>query len=77
MTIQRMRFTCCINKAPDAHSEYVIIIAVPREQWLREGASVFAYVYTAWPIDTRAQVRRYDMSTDLSMQKMNTWRQAA
>jgi len=72
-----MRFLCCINKAPDAHSEYVILIAVSRQQWLHEGATVFAYMYIAWPIDTSAQVRRYDMSTDLSMQKMITWRQSA
>jgi hypothetical protein len=32
--IQRMRFACWITKATDTHSEYVILIAFPRQQWL-------------------------------------------
>ena len=34
--IRRMRFACEITKATDTHSEYVILIAFPRQQWLRE-----------------------------------------
>jgi hypothetical protein len=37
--IRRMRFACWISKATDTHSEYVIHIAIPRQQWLRERAS--------------------------------------
>jgi len=33
---QRMRFICWMTKATDTHSEYVILIAFPRQQWLRE-----------------------------------------
>ena len=33
MTIWRMRFACWITKATDTHSEYVILFAVPRQQW--------------------------------------------
>jgi hypothetical protein len=40
MAIRRMRFACWITKATDTHSEYVILIAFPRQQWLRERASV-------------------------------------
>jgi hypothetical protein len=29
-----------ITKTTDTHSEYVILIAFPREQWLRERASM-------------------------------------
>jgi hypothetical protein len=36
--IRRMRFACWITKATDTHSEYVILIAFPRQQWLRERA---------------------------------------
>jgi hypothetical protein len=36
--IQRMRFACWMTKAADTHSEYVILIAFPRQQWLRERA---------------------------------------
>jgi hypothetical protein len=38
--IWRMRFACWITKATDTHSECVIPIAFPRQQWLRERASI-------------------------------------
>jgi hypothetical protein len=38
--IQRMRFACWITKATGTHSEYVILLAFARQQWLRERASV-------------------------------------
>jgi hypothetical protein len=37
--IGRMRFLCWINKATDTQSKYVMLIAFPRQQWLRESAS--------------------------------------
>jgi len=36
---RRMRFACWIIKATDTHVEYVILIALLRQQWFREGAS--------------------------------------
>jgi hypothetical protein len=45
--IRRMRFACCITKATDTHSEYVILIAFPRQQWLRESASMLLYMHIA------------------------------
>jgi hypothetical protein len=36
MTIWRMRIACWIRKAASTHSEYLIIIAFPLQQWLRE-----------------------------------------
>jgi hypothetical protein len=52
--IRRMRTACWITKATDTHSEYVTYIAFPRQQWLRERASILClytrclscYVYT-------------------------------
>ena len=41
--IRRMRFACWITKAADTHSEYVIVIAFPRQRWLRERASLLRY----------------------------------
>jgi hypothetical protein len=35
---RRMRFACWITKVTDIHSKYVILIAFPRQQWLRERA---------------------------------------
>jgi len=32
-TIRRMRFACWITKATDTHSEYVVLIPFPRQQW--------------------------------------------
>ena len=33
MTIWRMRIACWIPKATNTHSEYVILIALPLQQW--------------------------------------------
>jgi hypothetical protein len=38
--IQHMHFACWITKATDTHSEYVILIAFPWQQWLHEHTSV-------------------------------------
>jgi hypothetical protein len=37
---RRMRFACWMTKATDTHSEYVILIAFPQQQWLRERTAV-------------------------------------
>ena len=42
--IGRMRFHACwISKATDTHSEYVTLIDVPWQQWLRERVSMLRY----------------------------------
>jgi hypothetical protein len=38
--IRRTRIACWITKATDTNSEYVILIDYPRQQWLREEASM-------------------------------------
>ena len=47
MTIWRMLIACWIRKATNTHSEYVILIAFPLQQWLHESASVLRYTYSA------------------------------
>jgi len=42
-----MCFACCITKATDTPSEYVIIPAFPLQQLLRQGASVLSYTCIA------------------------------
>jgi hypothetical protein len=42
-----MCFACQITKATDTHSEYVILIAFPRQQWLCEYASTLCYMNIA------------------------------
>ena len=47
ITTGRMIIACLIPKATDTHSEYVILIAFPVQQWLHEYASVSHYMYVA------------------------------
>jgi len=42
-----MRIVCCITKATETHSEYIIVIALPLQNWLHERASVLRYTYIA------------------------------
>jgi len=46
--IWRMRVACWIAKATETHSEYVIIITSPRQQWLHERARCNVYTYISW-----------------------------
>jgi len=45
MTIWRMRIACWISKAINTHSEYVVRISFPLQQWLHERASLLRYTY--------------------------------
>ena len=45
MTVWRMRIAGWIRKATNTHPEYVILIAFPLRQWLRERASVLRFKY--------------------------------
>jgi len=38
MTKWRMRFACWVPKATQRHSEYVILLAFPVQQWLHAGS---------------------------------------
>jgi len=40
MTIWRIRIACWIPKSTDTHSEYVMIVAFPLQEWLHEHASI-------------------------------------
>jgi len=55
MKIWRMRIACWIPKATNTHSEYVILISFPLQQWLHERASTLRYAYIArlvWRLTT-------------------------
>ena len=41
-----MRVTCWVSKVKNTHSELVIIIAFPRQQWLQKRAYILCYTYT-------------------------------
>jgi len=38
--IQRMRFACLVTKTIKTHSEYVLVIAFPMQQFLNERATM-------------------------------------
>jgi hypothetical protein len=57
MTIWYTRFACHITKATNTHSEYLILIAFPLQQWLQESTSVLRYTYIACPVITVYDVR--------------------
>jgi hypothetical protein len=44
--IRRMRVARRITKATDTHSEYAILTSFPRQEWLRERASMLHYKHT-------------------------------
>jgi hypothetical protein len=46
-TIWRMRIECWIPKATNTHSQYVILIAFPLQQWLFERAPTLRCAYFA------------------------------
>jgi len=48
ITIWRMRNARCIPKVTNTHSQYVILIAFPLQQWLRQYASLLRYMYFAF-----------------------------
>jgi hypothetical protein len=48
MTIRRMHIACWITKATDIHSEYVICIAFPLQEWLHEHTSMLCYMYISF-----------------------------
>ena len=53
MTIWRMRIECRIPKATNTHSEYVILIAFPLQQWLHKRSSKLRYTYIACIVSNR------------------------
>ena len=47
ITIWHMCIACWVPKATNTHSEYVILIAFPLQQWLHERTTVLVYAYIA------------------------------
>jgi len=43
-----MRISYWITKATNTHSEYVILLAFPPQQWLHERASMLRYTHIAY-----------------------------
>jgi len=56
-TIWRMRIAYWIPKATNTHSEYVILIAFPLQQWLQDRTAMLRFTYIA------CRVQRYVENT--------------
>jgi hypothetical protein len=50
MTIGRMRVACWISKTTNTHTECVILITFPLQQWLHERISMLRYTFIASPV---------------------------
>jgi len=72
MTIWRMRIAYCIPRATNTHSEYVIFVDFPLQQWLHERTSVLRYTYCTLPI---LCVVWYSPPPDSEARKPNVWEQ--
>jgi hypothetical protein len=59
-----MRIACWIIKATRTHSGYVIHTAFPRQQWLRERATMIRYMCIACLVEL---VLRYTFTTVMIM----------
>jgi len=46
-----------VNKASNTHSEYVILIAFPQQQWLCDHPSMLRYAYIACIVSYMCSVR--------------------
>jgi hypothetical protein len=56
-TIWRMRISLWIPKSTDTHSDYVIHIGFPLQQWLNESFSVLCYTYIAPLVNVKLFIR--------------------
>ena len=50
MTIWRMRIACWIPEVTNTHSQYVILIAFPLQQWLQKRASILRHTCSTLPV---------------------------
>ena len=70
-------FACCwITKATNTHSEYVILIGFPLQQWLHERASMLRYTYSALHTTSEhgvSSITTADAHTSAASSRLN-WR---
>ena len=67
--IRRMRIACWITKTTNTHSEYVIIITFPRQQWLRESTSMLRDTHIPILQQSEGSQRNFGLQTVLRGQK--------
>jgi len=58
---RRMRIACCILKATNTHSEYVIFIDFSLQEWLQKRASMLRYEYIVSPVRFMKQLAKVSL----------------
>jgi hypothetical protein len=71
--IRRMRFARWITKATNTHSEYVTLIAFPRQQWFRERVWILRYTYIACLVGRNASDTTVVMSLTSYVLFVSSW----
>ena len=56
--IRRMHFACWITKATDTHSEYVLLIAFVRQQWLHKTHLSVSFIRTLSVLFIKSKERK-------------------
>jgi hypothetical protein len=72
VTIWRTRIACWITQAKNTHSEYVILIALPRPQWLHEHASMLRFTYSAALLGFRRGAVEISVSLVIGVRRCET-----
>jgi hypothetical protein len=77
--IRHMRVACWVPKATNTHSEYVVLIAFPLQQWLHESASLLRYTYIVCIVqfsleESREEIPRLGRFETLQWGLLNTER---
>jgi hypothetical protein len=71
--IRRIHFVCWIIKSADTHSESVILIAFPRQQWLHERASMVPLYLQCLSFWTSCAEVLLERSNNVRIHAMKTW----
>ena len=78
MTIWRMSIGCWRTKATNTHSECVILIAFPRQQWLHDSTSVlrlWVHCLSCFKVQFFFRVSKFNANT-ANLQETEMWRRA-
>jgi len=76
MTVRRTRILCWIPKATNTHSDSVIFIAFPLQQWLHERALLLRYTYIACLVTVwNAIVSQYPYHSIVRSGVLDAWRE--
>jgi len=71
-TKQLMHYACWLTKATNTHSEYVILIAVPLQQWLH-GRITLLRMYVHWYLVTELNFMNFEILMAVNFTSEEWW----